>query len=259
MSLSGLSGLSGLSAIFTAAAAEASDNSPDEFANLWGWWQADAGITKDGSDLVSNWADQSGNGRDLVQATGANQPTWIDAQQNGLPSIDFDGTASFMQVSSGVPATGANTRCIIAVIINPTISASDIYQHVCHYGQANAGLAYGATIRSYTPQTTNPGPGNHYWGSGFGNVDAYSSGLDSVLTLWYDGTDDHMRLNGTEYASKTVALNTDSSVPFIVGRRITAGEYYDGGIGELVVYSTAPSVTDIALIEAALMTRWGLS
>jgi hypothetical protein len=52
------------------------------------------GITKDGSDLVSKWADQSGNDNDLLQATGTNQPI-INA--NG---ILFDGVDNFMKAVS---------------------------------------------------------------------------------------------------------------------------------------------------------------
>lgn len=58
-------------------------------AGLLGWWKADAGVTKDGSDKVSQWDDQSGNGKHLVQATGARQPTWAASVLSGLPAISF--------------------------------------------------------------------------------------------------------------------------------------------------------------------------
>lgn len=57
------------------------------------WTRYGQGITESGG-LVSAWADQSGNGRDLLQATGTNQPT-LDADS----SILFDGVDNFMQVA----------------------------------------------------------------------------------------------------------------------------------------------------------------
>jgi len=51
---------------------------------------ATKGITKDGSNLVSKWADYLESGRDLLQATGANQPLW---SSNGVLS---DGIDNFM-------------------------------------------------------------------------------------------------------------------------------------------------------------------
>jgi len=52
-------------------------------------------ITKDGSDLVSDWADYLGSGNDLVQGTGADQPVWSS------DGILFDGVSDFMKVTAG--------------------------------------------------------------------------------------------------------------------------------------------------------------
>lgn len=58
------------------------------------WYKADAGVTKDGSNLVSGWADQTANHYD-VAALGAlptNKPTWVAAAINGLPALDWGHT-----------------------------------------------------------------------------------------------------------------------------------------------------------------------
>jgi hypothetical protein len=44
--------------------------SPSDLDSLVLWLKADAGVTKDGSNYVSSWADQSGNGNNATQATG---------------------------------------------------------------------------------------------------------------------------------------------------------------------------------------------
>ncbi len=50
-------------------------------------------ITKDGSNLVSQWNDRLASGHDLIQATGADQPLW---SANG---ILFDAVSEFMKTA----------------------------------------------------------------------------------------------------------------------------------------------------------------
>jgi hypothetical protein len=52
---------------------------------------ADTSTITESGGLVSQWDDKSGNGRNVVQATGANQPTTGTNTQNGLNVITFDG------------------------------------------------------------------------------------------------------------------------------------------------------------------------
>jgi len=59
-------------------------------SGLVGRFMQNTGIT-DVANAVSAWADQSGSGNNLVQATGANQPT-----KQGDGTISFDGTNDFM-------------------------------------------------------------------------------------------------------------------------------------------------------------------
>jgi hypothetical protein len=68
---------------------------------LLAWYRGDAGITEAGG-TVSNWADQSGLGNDLSQATGANQPTYdAGGFAGGIPSVDFSTTDSIDLENSG--------------------------------------------------------------------------------------------------------------------------------------------------------------
>ena len=60
-------------------------------ANLAAWFRFGVGITVTGAG-VSTWADQSGNGRDLLQGTDTNRPA---LQTDG--SILFDGVDNFLQ------------------------------------------------------------------------------------------------------------------------------------------------------------------
>ena len=61
---------------------------PDDLDNLVAWYQFNIGITVTGAG-VSTWADQSGNGNDLLQSTDADRP-----------SHESDGTILFEEYQS---------------------------------------------------------------------------------------------------------------------------------------------------------------
>jgi len=69
---------------------------PTDIAGCVLWLRSDLGITKDGSDRVSQWADQSGQNNHASQATEAKQPVWTADQYQGLPGLYFDGTDDYM-------------------------------------------------------------------------------------------------------------------------------------------------------------------
>jgi hypothetical protein len=56
-------------------------------AGLEAWFDASAGVTVNGSNDVTNWADQSGNGRDAVTYQGTGRLT--ASEVNGLPAVLF--------------------------------------------------------------------------------------------------------------------------------------------------------------------------
>lgn len=62
----------------------------DNPASLVAWFRMGVGVTET-LGLVSSWADQSGNGRDLLQAVALNQPTY------SAGVITFDGLAQYMK------------------------------------------------------------------------------------------------------------------------------------------------------------------
>lgn len=67
---------------------------PNTMPNLAAWFVGGVGITS-AAGAVSQWNDQSGNGRHLVQATGANQP---GLQADG--SILFNGSSHSLATSA---------------------------------------------------------------------------------------------------------------------------------------------------------------
>jgi hypothetical protein len=84
-------------------------------AGLIAWYKADVGVTKDGSNKVSQWDDQSGNGHHLTQPTALNKPTWQASVLNGLPGIQFPASTGLIY-----PTTIAGVYSVLAVITYPS-------------------------------------------------------------------------------------------------------------------------------------------
>lgn len=71
---------------------------PKSISGLVAWWDASvsSSISLDGSNNVSEWADQSGNGRTLAQTTANNRPAYSLSVLNGKPVVNFDGSNDAM-------------------------------------------------------------------------------------------------------------------------------------------------------------------
>lgn len=74
---------------------------PADLAGCVLWLRSDLGVTKDGSNRVSSWADKSGQENNFVQTVGANQPLYVasDSNFNNNPSINFDTIDANMMAS----------------------------------------------------------------------------------------------------------------------------------------------------------------
>lgn len=77
---------------------------PTDVANLAFWFKADQIGGTDG-DALTTWSDQSGNSRNITQATAAKKPTYKDNgtdNLNGKPVVFFDGTDDWLKTSAEV-------------------------------------------------------------------------------------------------------------------------------------------------------------
>lgn len=73
---------------------------PTDVAGCILWLRSDLGITKDGGNLVSAWADQSDGGNNAIQNTAADKPTWAANIRAGHPALLFNGTESHMSANA---------------------------------------------------------------------------------------------------------------------------------------------------------------
>lgn len=209
------------------------------------WLDADdaATITKDGSNLVSQWNDKSGNGRNATQATSANRPV------HSNKTVVFNGTSQYMQT----PITAApNQNGSIIGVYNST-STGGVY----------AGIINIDSTPGDNPEIRIANGDNSptYWNGAY-VVNVSTGGLtESVHSTKFvnpSGTTSvEYRRNGTVVASGSRSGTWSPINEFTLGRYNRVGQFRGGNIKELVVYNS--SDTDRQKLEGYLAHKWGLT
>ena len=216
---------------------------PTDISGLKLWLDANVGITKDGGDLVSQWDDQSGEGNHLTQATGTNQPLWVDSAHNSLDTIRFDGVDNKMSRSSwtGGALTQPSTIFIVCTI-NTGAGSDAIYD-----GDQTANRHLLQIVGSASYQI---GAGS------FPSFGTPNSAFAQFNTL-YNTTASHFRRNKSDIAtSQDVGTNTLDGIR--LGANDTGTNFALVDISEMLIYNADVSDTDRDLIEDYLATKWGL-
>jgi hypothetical protein len=202
------------------------------------WLRSDLGITKDGSDNVSEWADQSGNGNDLLQATPANQPNWVDAQLSGYPAIRFNGTSDSMQSS----AFSSLSQPLEVLVVAKHLGGGTGNNYLID-GNSNTMVIYNAKdgyLRAYA--------GAFFVGPAW---DYLSWNLIDML---FYSTSSEARLNGGEPTTGNVG--TYATTKFTLCAYGNGGQNGNYDLVEVIVYNAELSAPDRDNLEKYLNARY---
>lgn len=225
------------------------------FAGLVADFHAALGIAFNVSTgRVSGWADQSGNGYDLINATSALQPAYssADTSFNNLPAVNFDTANRGLYTSSITFPLGPFT-----IIQNVNLSSANGYL-ACHDTTATAKtyLFNGVSSTIYVERS-----------GGIATRNAASStwAQSGTKTIVYrfDGTNViSLRVNGSALTLSTGASGTPGNQ--VISKRMylfcgtdTASNYVIGKCADFTVYNVALSDTDVQEIEDSYRQIYG--
>lgn len=255
-------GIAGTAITKTSGTSPAFD--PKNVTGLTVWLKADAGITKDGSNLVSDWTDQSGNGNNFSQSTAGNKPVYTASAQNSLPTIVFDGSNDYLTTAASVTL---GTYTLFAVVSRPTWAASSYGGLWGHNFASNgsAGRAVGVTGGALNSWQNNeffscgngynltPGP------YAFGPIGTMTNNSYHMISVGLGSADSFLRKDGASIVrvSNNAAV-TSSSTRMSLGTWYLAAtsDFWGGGIAEVLIYNSVLSATNITSIENYLKTKW---
>lgn len=217
---------------------------PTDISGLFLWCSADEITGKSDGDPVLSWNDQSGNSRNMTEAT--NGPTYKTGIQNGLPVLRFDGSNDRLETVAAsigpnytlflvAKANGATTN---TGILDSDQSPSRLWQ-----------FRWSTTVIQFIGFNAAGGTGTDTEPVTLANWNVYSGvrGTNTVQA-WVNGTS-----NGSTAVTGTNATHTN---------RIRVGQHQGGytqyDLGEVVFYDTALSSTDRANVETYLSDKWGI-
>lgn len=232
---------------------------------------ADTSTITSSSGNVSQWNDKSGSGWHVSQATGTAQPNTGTVTQNGRNVIDFNGSTDYLfrnTVGIGRNVTGM-TVYIVAKHDSQTDNSTPI--------AASNSLSF-STNRFFIFLAGNSGGSGAAYNAQGRTLDSDSaiqitSTLGTYENVWatqtvvydYANTDVNQYVNGTlngsntAFQTATTTSNTDS-LRLVVGvnHNLAAVSYMDGQIAEILVYHSAHTASQRALVLDYLNGKWGI-
>ena len=215
------------------------------------WYRGDVGLTLSGSNVVS-WADLSGNGLNLTPI--ATAPTSIVL--NGLTAVNFDSSGS-QSLNIGSPpfggAGGLASVCAVAACSSwpPPSNAS----RPAVYSLWTSTYCVSINTLGYYLRAWELFDGADYIG---GSIGPYNTSQAYSLIAINDGTtlSGYVNNDDTGRTGGTASLPAVSDLYLGVSPSILT--YFDGVIGEMLVYNAALSDDDRTTIYTIHRAVWGL-
>lgn len=217
-----------------------------------------------GNGFVRTLYDQSGNSRDVGQATTGSQPQIVSSGAmvtlGGKSAMDFDGTDDWLESTATTGNLFTNTTGLMAVVwrvdaINTNSGSAynddGLWADREHTGGAGDGSFMGSHLRSSGPDIQ-----AYNWD---GNEDkatqTVATATDYVHIWRHASSNIYSYLNNSTPAS-TGSTNTSSLTAHFAFGRNYASAYYDGKIASAVAYNNDPSA---ATLGAALAAYYGIT
>jgi hypothetical protein len=217
--------------VLAPAAANAAMWTPAETTTVAWYDAADASTFTESSGAVSAWADKSGNGNDVTQASTTKQPTTGIRSLNGLNVLDFDENPADNLIGS----SAITYDTVYIVTFSDSMS----------WGNRPTVLG-GANSTAYTVQWNNnvvddvPDGwlGSPYYVNGKTTANTDAAAVVAGATL--------IRRNQTR--TDTISVGSD---------RQLNNRGWDGYIAE-VIYLNEATTDDLLKVEGYMMWKWGL-
>lgn len=231
---------------------------PNQVSGLQGWWKASTGITKDGSDAVSVWSDQSGNGRHWIQPTGSKQPLWVSSGIGGLSSIQFDGASDYLICNDIISTMVSPSEFTFFAIIQPTGNSSTSVN-----GTYDNPQIFGDT-GGYNGVGIHRNGSNAYavvnWADSIGSTSTgITVGQAILVKARHQGGNVYVQKTADPEASAAAGNYTNLTMGVMMGTDYTqVNKFFGGLISEVAIYNVALSSSDIAGITSYLRTKYAV-
>ena len=240
---------------------------------------ADTATITESSGAVSQWDDKSGNGFNVVQATGLNQPTTGTRTLKGLNVIDFDGTNDFM--ASAFDITQLTSAKALTVVIVASFDVTNSARILATAGRGTntwdlgsgfqfgqnasgeittfigigTGLATVASFRSLLVETADTSPKIYA---------LTASASPAVYGTFVNGADGANTVVGGGTMTVANFLSASSgNHRVLVGARTSSnptpvGNFLDGYVAEFLLFDRSLTTGERSTLRDYLNAKWGV-
>jgi len=224
-------------------------------------WQIDQGSANAPSSttsnttpaVVTNWADQSGNGLNATSPT--NPPTFVSYSINNKPAVSFYGDGSWMQIPQN--GIGNNGNISIFIVIN-------YYSGYIFLNKGDA-ATFGNTSWEFSTITgfgfVDTNNGDPIWNTVPVNVD---TDTPQILEGFSNAGVSQLAFNGSNSGSPSsanVGFNNISQYIGIGGGGTSGasqGQPLNARIAEIIIYNRQVTTPERQQVEAYLNTKYAL-
>lgn len=214
---------------------------------LLAWYRADLGVTLNGS-TVSAWADQSGTGdanKDATQATPANQPTFVasHANFNSRAVLSFDGTSDYLKTAAWA-ATASQPNTVYSV--SRLTAAASIFIYDGFAAAARHAIFANAVTGNLTA----------FGGSSL-NSTVSNTGVTRACCALFNGASSAFYVDTYTVASVSGNAGSASLTGLTIGASNANASFWNGHIGELIVFAGSHSLATRQTLMTYLSGLWG--
>lgn len=224
--------------------------------------ESDVGVTIDGSNRVSAWADQSGNAFNFAQATAGVRPLYLASSgPAALPTLNFDGTR-FLTATRKTFSSAWTLMFAIQTALDPGVYTS---------GTPNpTGTIVGDSDAGYTGQygignlsVGNPIVGVYttFDGAAWNTFRQFDTPVNDntvrVLAVRHTGTVIDVFQDGLLEASNTGAPAFSTRGIDTIGRAHGAANYFKGALYAVYAFSSALSDRNLRLLAYRARAKFG--
>jgi hypothetical protein len=211
----------------------------DQEPTLRSWHRADDGIVFNGADVLT-WQDLSASGRDIGQATPANQPLYVaSGGPNNAPYLEFDGVSEYLT------GTWAQAQPITRwIVVMPSVSGAGAGTFA-DGGALNSARAYISAANAITMRTSLL----------VGPVAAVETNWHYVRMI-FNGATSSLAVDGGTPATGNAGLTAPGGLT--LGSTGLPNVWVDCRVAEVIELDGVASATIINQVEHYLRTRYAL-
>jgi len=216
---------------------------------------------------VARWEDKSGNGRHVTQSTAGNRPTRKTNQQNGLDTLLFDGSNDSLV---GGDYLDGNTGSVTTFVVLKR-NATNANHEILGKGTDSGGWLFRfvaqnkINISAWTDNTfensTAVDSTNTFTATSYA-LAFFSFTAGSFHQTTYRRNGSSFAANAASQAGAGARTPPNTSDNFRIGTQFYQGVDYflfNGNIAEIIIYNSALSDANRALVENYLIAKWGIA